>query len=254
MLSSDPTRLTCPADVASSTIDLDSMTPADLVRWIASQLKLRYNEIGDKAFLALPKVLPVTMPISVKVTAPASNGKVVLPVTYYFQFDSSTDEGYRMCFSSTCAMLLRTLKPGALTDSPNADDEYLARVHTFGDTTSSAAQLAALRHFGVKAEFRTNLTDADVESQLRKGIPVPIGILHKGAVTAPYGGGHWILIIGVDGDDWIVNDPAGDLDLVGGGYTSGLSGKMVRYSKKNLTPRWQVDGTRWGIIASNPLK
>jgi len=44
--------------------------------------------------------------------------------------DSTTDEGRRMCFSSSCAMLLAFLKPGVLT-RPNGDDQNLAMVRQF---------------------------------------------------------------------------------------------------------------------------
>jgi hypothetical protein len=64
--------------------------------------------------------------------------------------DSTTDEGRRMCFSSSCAMLLAFLKPGVLT-GPNGDDQYLARVHQFGDTTDPAAQIKALASYGITA-------------------------------------------------------------------------------------------------------
>lgn len=228
----EPKRLTCPADDASSTVDLDTLTKAQIVQHIANQLNLRYNVIGDKQFLALPD----------------EEERLVLPVTYYYQFDSATPHGARMCNSTSNAMLLKHLKRGALTDSFNADDEYLMRVHQYGDTTEPLAQQAALRHFGIKATFRTDLDWPDVIAQLKRGIPVPIGLLHHGHVSYPTGGGHWICIVGYDGDDFIVHDPAGEMDLVNGGYPSSRSGKFVRYSRKNLTPRWRVRGTGgWGM-------
>jgi hypothetical protein len=57
-------RLTCPAEDASRTIDLDDMTKPDLVRWIAGAFPdvLRYNEKGDKAFLGVVKAKPVDPP------------------------------------------------------------------------------------------------------------------------------------------------------------------------------------------------
>lgn len=180
----------------------------------------------------------------------------VLPVDYYRQGDSEVihngrRQGPRMCFSSCNAMLLNFLKPGII-HGPNGDDEYLARVLSFGDTTEAPAQLRALNSFGISAEFRQNLKWADVDKQLNKGIPVPIGILHHGPVTAPSGGGHWIIVIGKtsDGKAYWVHDPAGDLDLVRGFHTGG-SGEKLSYSKKNTGPRWMVegDGTGWGIIA-----
>ncbi len=180
---------------------------------------------------------------------PARVGAKLLPVPYYSQLDSVTSQALRMCFSSSCAMLLKFLKPNSLSSSPNADDEYLRRLdQDFGDTTSADAQVATLRHFGVQARFSKSLTWADVDRQLAKGIPVPIGVLHHGPASAPTGGGHWMVVIGRDGTDLIVHDPAGELDVIHGGYLGG-SGRAVRYSEKNLTPRWRVNGTGgWGIL------
>lgn len=181
----------------------------------------------------------------------------ILNAPYYSQRDSATGHAMRMCFSSCCAMLLNFLKPGILKGS-NGDDQYLQQVFAYGDTTNSAAQIQALRHFGLTADFRTNLTWADIDAQLAKGKPVPIGILHHGPVSAPTGGGHWILIVGkkpgntatVNDDVYIVNDPYGELDLVNGGYPGPTNGNHLSYSRKNLDPRWRVNGTGgWGVIA-----
>lgn len=179
--------------------------------------------------------------------------EIKLPVGYYSQRDSAVSgQNWRMCFSSSCAMLLNFLKPNVLKGA-NGDDQYLAQVFNYGDTTSSAAQIKALAWFGVKAQFRTDLNWSDVDAQLAKGIPVPIGILHHGPVSAPTGGGHWILIVGrtADGSKYYVNDPYGDLDLVNGGYPGPTNGNHLLYSKANLSPRWRVNGTGgWGVIAS----
>jgi hypothetical protein len=233
-------RLTCPAEDAGRTIDLDSMTPADLVRWIAGAFPdvLKYNEVGDKAFLGRLKPTANVIP----------NG---LAVPYFAQLDSATDQGPRMCFSSSCAMLAKFLKPNALGDGKNADDEYLSRVRQYGDTTEAGSQLKALAHLGVKAVFRQDLGWKDLDKQLLSGKPVPIGILHRGHVSAPTGGGHWIVVIGKQGESYRVHDPAGDLDLVSGQYMGNNGGKGLLYSKQNLGPRWMVDGpgTGWGILA-----
>jgi hypothetical protein len=72
---------------------------------------------------------------------------VLLPVKqYYPQTDSATGHGDRMCFSSTCAMAIKYLLPGALRGS-NADDDYLRTVLKYGDTTSykSNQSLSAVR-------------------------------------------------------------------------------------------------------------
>lgn len=178
---------------------------------------------------------------------PAQLEKLVLNVPYYSQRDNVKDP-MRTCFSSSCAMLLKYLKPKSI----KGDDEYVLRVFQYGDTTSSAAQIQALQSYGVKAEFRQDGGWSDIDSLLTAGIPVPIGILHKGTASNPTGSGHWICIIGrtEDNSGYIVNDPFGDLDLVNGGYLS-TNGARLTYSKKNLQKRWMVEGpgSGWFIKA-----
>lgn len=181
-----------------------------------------------------------------------------LPVKYYSQRDSVTGHSYRMCYSSSNAMLLNFLVPGLLTGD-NGDDQYLYRVLQFGDTTDPAAQEPALASFlkgtGITAKFRQDLTWTDIDAQLAKGIPVPIGILHHGHVSNPKGG-HWIVIIGktADGKFYIVHDPFGELDLISGDYVS-TKGGGLKYSKENLGKRWlDKNGHGWGFFATKPTK
>jgi GH24 family phage-related lysozyme (muramidase) len=178
---------------------------------------------------------------------PALNGEIKLSVPYFSQRDNDRDP-MRTCFSSSCAMMLAALDPDAI----EGDDEYINEVFKYGDTTEASAQLQALKHFGVDAKFVQNWDWANVESQLKQGIPVPIGVLHKGSVSNPTGGGHWVTVVGVTADKtkiW-VHDPFGEMDLIRGGYPS-TDGKYKLYSKKNLGPRWMVEGpkTGWAIAA-----
>lgn len=177
-------------------------------------------------------------------SAPKLDGEIKLVVPYFSQRDNSKDP-MRTCFSSSCAMLLATLEPDAIEN----DDEYIKEVYKFGDTTEAAAQLKALKHFGVDAQFVQNADWDLVESQLKQGIPVPMGVLHKGPVTNPSGGGHWICCVGVTADRtklW-VHDPFGEMDLVNGYYAI-TDGKYRLYSKKNLGPRFLVEGFKSGWI------
>ena len=173
-----------------------------------------------------------------------------LRVRYFSQLDSKSKHARRMCFASSCAMLLETLKPGTL-QGPNGDDAYLGRVLKHGDTTTPRAQIRALEAFGVRSQFCMDGTFADVRKLIDQGIPVPMGILHQGPVTMPTGGGHWICAIGYDSQSLIVHDPFGDLDLVSGRYINNW-GARLRYSYKNLGPRWQVEGrgTGWYVRAT----
>ena len=189
-----------------------------------------------------PKPAPVS-------AIPAVSTKVekVLNIPYFSQRDNIRDP-LRTCFSSSCAMMLKGLKPNSIDN----DDKYITTVFKHGDTTSATAQLEALEDYGVKAEFCQKGSWKDIDAQLDKGIAVPIGILHKGSVSSPTGGGHWICVIGrsEDNKSYVVNDPFGELDLINGGYPSANGAKRL-YSKGNLKPRWMVEGegSGWFIKA-----
>jgi GH24 family phage-related lysozyme (muramidase) len=170
-------------------------------------------------------------------------------VPWYAQLDSSTDQARRMCFSSSCAMLLEAIRPGTL-DGPNGDDQYLKRVLQYGDTTDSGAQIRALASYGVKATFTRMATWELLEKQLKAGVPVPCGYVHRGHISAPAGGGHWLCVVGINPDAVIVHDPLGEADLVTGA-TIDRPARFCSYSRKNFGPRWMVEGpgTGWAVIA-----
>ena len=172
-----------------------------------------------------------------------------LQVPYYSQRDSATRHALRMCFSSSCAMLIETIKPGTLT-GPNGDDAYLGRVLRYGDTTDVNAKLQALASYGVQASFTQSANWETVKRQIDMGIPVPLGYLHYGPVVTPRGGGHWLCCIGYTDDALMVHDPFGDCDLVHGGFVNNW-GARLRYSRTNFGPRWMVEGpdSGWAIIA-----
>lgn len=173
-----------------------------------------------------------------------------LRVPYYSQRDSAVPgQAMRMCFSSSCAMLVSALRPGAIT-GPNADDQYLQRVRQFGDTTDATAQLRALRSYGITARFTQEADWGDIERQIMRGVPVPAGFLHHGSSSAPIGGGHWLTVIGFTKTAVIVNDPFGEMDVFNGGYVSS-KGAGLAYSKRNWGPRWMADGpsSGWAILA-----
>lgn len=185
-----------------------------------------------------------------KPAASLPKDKLVLDVPYFSQRDNAKDP-MRTCFSSSCAMLLKYLKPTSI----NTDDDYIKTVFSIGDTTEAWVQLEALKRYKVSAKFLQNCGWSDIDSLLAKQIPVPIGILHHGPVSAPRGNGHWIIIIGRTSDNarYIVNDPFGELDLVSGGYIN-TNGANLTYSKKNLGPRFMPagPGSGWIIAASKP--
>jgi len=188
-------------------------------------------------------------------TSKASESRI-LQVPYYSQLDSSTDQAHRMCFSSSCAMLVSALKPGAL---PGGDDQYLGIVNLFGDTTDAGAQVQALEKLGIVARLKKDADFATIEEQINKAYPVPCGFIHKGPVDSPQGNGHWLCVIGYTPKSVVVNDPNGDLDLIQGVYGA-RNGASLHYSRKNFGRRWMVDADRgyayapgngWAIIVES---
>jgi GH24 family phage-related lysozyme (muramidase) len=170
----------------------------------------------------------------------------VLNVPYYSQRDNYRDAS-RTCFSSSCAMLCKFLKPNSI----KGDDDYIREVFKRGDTTDAVVQVQTLKHFGVTSRFATNLSFSTLDALLAQGIPVPIGILHKGPSSKPSGSGHWIIVIGKEGDNYVCQDPWGALTDSSGVYNS-TNGARVKYSKQMLSRRWTVEGagSGWGIVAS----
>lgn len=162
-----------------------------------------------------------------------------LDVPYFYQRDSKTGHAERMCFSSSMAMAIEYLDPEAIDGD---DDTYLREVLKYGDTVSSTAQVKAANSLGVPCQFHSDGRQSDLEHLLDEGIPVPIGILHKGTVDRPSGGGHWICLIGHNETHFMVHDPFGELDLINGGYPKAgpHDGMNKRYSKKNLMKRWLI--------------
>ena len=144
----------------------------------------------------------------------------------------------RTCFSSSCAMLLEAIKLGTLQGA-NGDDQYLAVVQRFGDTTDANAQLRALAHFGVTARLVQNADFQLIEQQIARGIPVPCGYLHRGPVDRPTGSGHWLVVVGHTPTQVVVNDPWGEPDLIHG-TTLNANGMGLRFSRQNFGKRWMV--------------
>ena len=147
-------------------------------------------------------------------------------------------------------MCLKYLKVSGIND----DVDYLKIVQKYGDTTLQSSHQQALKSLGVPAKFRTDGGKQDLINRINYGFPAPIGILHHGPVSAPSGGGHYIVVIGYTDTHAICHDPYGELNLVTGQWekTGQQDGKSVHYSWQNLLPRWDLnngtqDGWWWEI-------
>lgn len=182
--------------------------------------------------------------------------KFPLDVPYYYQRDSKTGHGERSCQASAIAMAIEYINPSLIYD----DDDYLKTVLRYGDTVSQAAHQKALDSLGIKHAFRMDGKESDIIRILDKGYPVPIGILHRGSLASPSGGGHYITVVGYDEKYFYVHDPFGELDLVAGSYprTGPNDGKNQRYTRANLMKRWLIasnnDGWYWDLSDNKILR
>ncbi|MEB3266252.1 MAG: C39 family peptidase [Cyanobacteriota bacterium] len=178
--------------------------------------------------------------------APAAAHPNPLAVPWYDQLSMDDGQGWRDCFSASSAML------AAYWGKEPDENTYNHLRQHYGDSTSSEAQLAALRHLGLQAQFHTDGTLADLKAEIDAGRPVAVGWLHHGPPSAPSGGGHWTVVIGYDDTGVIMNDPYGSCDLVNGGYPANHNGAHQHYSYKNWLPRWQPQGSGGWYLSCHP--
>jgi GH24 family phage-related lysozyme (muramidase) len=224
-----------------------------------SESGLRRRRKAEAAlWSASPSQGKAASPVRVSSTAPAGGGVIQHPnplvgVPRFQQRDSAKlSQRDRTCFSSSCAMLLEALKPGTLKGA-NGDDQYLAVVQRFGDTTDANAQLRALAHYGVTARLVQTADFQLLEQQINRGIPVPCGYIHRGPVERPTGGGHWLIVYGHTPTHVVVNDPWGEPDLIHG-TTLNAKGMGLRFSRLNFGKRWMVEPISGGAYRYAPGK
>jgi hypothetical protein len=171
---------------------------------------------------------------------PAPKPSNPLKVPYFSQRDNASGQGYRECFSSSCAMV------AAFYGRVNSDDQYNKIRSKYGDTTFVGSQLRTLQELKLKPIFRQNVTRAELEAEINAGRPVPVGWLHHGPYQKPSGGGHWSVVVGFTDKASIHCDPYGQANLTHGGYRGSTNGSLVYYSYAHWLPRWSVQGPAHG--------
>ena len=191
--------------------------------------------------------------------------KKVLSIAWQSQMDSDTAWWYRMCGSSSAAMMAEYLKAGVLKNhkkrrsGEQLDDFYLRLLQEggYGDTTDANAHVALLRALGVNVKFRQDKTRETLEWYLAHDLPVMVGWLHHGLYYEPNPQkSHWSVVVGYDpaGDCFVFHDPAGTANISGGGYLDN-NGRYRKYPWEQWKHRWManergdyVPGTGWAIL------
>ncbi len=171
-----------------------------------------------------------------------------LKVPYELQHDNASGNGFRECFSSTCAAIARY--HGRIS----GDDAYNLIRMGYGDTTSAAAELRTLRHLGLIATFHPKASPDLIRREIDAGRPIAVGWIHLGPLPRGLrGSGHWSAISGYDATHTIHQDPYGEADMLNGGYVSRWGGRSIRYTWRNWRQRWEVEpiGSGWRFAPGN---
>lgn len=136
---------------------------------------------------AMPSGNAVTTPAPAAVAVAAPANPNPLQVAYFDQVLMDDGQGWRDCFSASCAML--ACYWGKLKDAYT----YSRFRAKYGDSTDSKAQLQALRTLGLKAQFRTNGKPETLKAEIDAGRPFAVGWLHHGPLRPPVaaGIGRW---------------------------------------------------------------
>jgi hypothetical protein len=180
--------------------------------------------------VAYPSVTPITK---------------LLKVPYCNQLGLADGQRYWLeGFSASSAML------AMYWGKEPTENVYDKLRNRYVDSSTSQAQLDALRSLGLSADFHTDGTTTLLKQEIDAGRPVAVGWLCDGPVFSPSGGGHWSVIIGYDDTGLFMNDPYGNCDLVDGGYLSHHDGAGLHYPYQNWVPRWRVEGTGGWMLTS----
>ena len=92
-----------------------------------------------------------------------------LPVEYDCQLNNPSGEGWRECFSSSCAMVAKFW--GVIEDFI----EYHQRRPAYGDSTDASAQIRTLESFGLRARFAQVGSVEKLKAQLDRAALRPSG-------------------------------------------------------------------------------
>ena len=183
-------------------------------------------------------------------TPPTPKSQNPLAVPYDCQLNHG-DEGWRLCFTASCAMVAKYWLPDLDIN------EYYARRPRYGDSTDPSAQIRCLQSFGLEARFVQVGSAEKLKAQIDRGRPAPVGYLHHGTPQAPTGGGHYSVAIGYNSEGFVFNDPYGRLNTATGSYPNpGPNGASVVYKYSEWVPRWSVanDHDGWGLDVWLPGK
>ncbi|MBI3967773.1 MAG: LysM peptidoglycan-binding domain-containing protein [Chloroflexi bacterium] len=221
---------------------------------------LRFNYLADPALIQIGQKLAIPLPADTSEWPVAATGRVIAPaaaaveeeddtpsrlvrlaVPFRTQFDGSAYQGGN-CGPASLAMVLaafgKVVPTGDLRAIVN-DLQGTWRIYDSGTAIDNLATIA--RRHGLQPTLRRWTLD-DVRDQLRAGQPLIPQVRYRalpGRAGSRYGGDHYIVITGFDGDEFIYNDPASDI----------YPGHQRRMSARTLLNAWSTSSYPMGAVA-----
>ncbi|NVK26084.1 MAG: C39 family peptidase [Gammaproteobacteria bacterium] len=163
-------------------------------------------------------------------------------VPYFFQYDN-LQQGWRACNITSVAMVLDHYQVSLPEHKYSRTPDYL--FERFG-IKQNPEELAAIFNIlareansGVRDMFYENGTIQQLREHVKTGHPA---IVHGWFTES----GHIVVVTGFDGDNYIVNDPAGKWNLkkfAAGKYNNEVSGKNIKYPAKAFDHAINDNGT-----------
>jgi len=143
---------------------------------------------------------------------------------------------------SQCCAIAMCLK---YLDAPtiNCINDYMKVVNKYGRLNFRGSHIKAMKEFGFCATFNHVTATEDIKDNLKQGLPV-VGVIAGRSIRQVGGMAHSVVITGYDDENWLVQDPFGELDLIVGRYKDrgADAGKNVLYNAELFNKRLSVGG------------
>jgi predicted double-glycine peptidase len=176
----------------------------------------------------------------------------LLPVPYVSQLGAGADKHNNDCGAASGAMLLRAYKLAANI----TPDQFYDETGADGDVYLAVSQIQkVLTKYGLKSEWRANLTLLQLLEYLRSQKPVLVLFKYSVLVDAKltekkqFRGPHFAVVVGMDSKFVYINDP----------YYTGKGGEAKPYPIDIFLNAWNATGENnenprnGGLVALAPL-
>jgi len=157
----------------------------------------------------------------------------------YMHRPEEESEGWGISQCCAIAMCLKYFDAPAI----NCINDYINVVNKYGRLNHRASHIKAMREFGFCATFNHVTAPEDIKDNLKQGLPV-VGVIAGRSIRQVGGMAHSVVITGYDDENWLVQDPFGELDLIVGRYKDrgADAGRNVLYNAELFNKRLSVGG------------